>query len=235
VALAVGCGILMFRAALLPVWKFPTPSVPDEFSHLLLGDTLAHGRLANPAHPMWVHFETPYVLQQPSYASAYPPAQGLFLAAGERLAGHTWWGVWFRVGIMCAVFCWMLQQWLPPLWAMAGAIWAALQLGLGTSWMNSYWGGAAAATGGALVLGAAARLRRNVTAAGCASMAVGLAILGASRPYEGGVLGLSTVVYVVWTLVRRRRRSPAPAAFSIEIFTVAFTMTIFVSGLRSTW
>jgi hypothetical protein len=228
VALTVAGSVLILRAALLPVWKIPIPSVPDEFSHLLLGDTLATGRLTNPAHPMWVHFETPYQLQQPTYASAYPPAQGMVLAAGEAITGQPWWGVWLSVGIMCAVFCWMFQQWLPPLWAMAAGIWVALQLGLFSYWMNSYWGGAVSAAGGALVIGSVARLHRGVTAVNIAILAAGMSVLGASRPYEGAVLAMAAVVYTAFDLRRRgkwppRVRALLPGAAILLLFAAALS------------
>ena len=49
---------LLLRFALLAAHPVPLPANYDEFSHLLVADTLLHGRLANPAHPMARFFET---------------------------------------------------------------------------------------------------------------------------------------------------------------------------------
>ena len=185
----VGFGVLVLvvRAMLLPVWPIPTPSVYDEFSYILQADTFAHGRLANPAHPLWQFFESIYILQQPTYASRFPPAQGLAMAVGQVLFGQPWFGVWLSVGVLAAALCWALQGWLPPGWALLGAF-IGLDLCLFSYWMNSYWGGAVTAIGGALVTGAWVRIIRAKRWRYAWVFGIGAVILVLARPFEGLLL-----------------------------------------------
>ena len=183
----LGALVLVVRAALLPVWPIPTPSVYDEFSYILQADTFAHGRLANPAHPLWRFFESTYILQQPTYASRFPPAQGLAMAIGQVIFGHPWFGVWLSAGVLAAALCWALQGWLPPGWALLGAF-IGLDLCLFSYWMNSYWGGAVTAIGGALVTGAWVRITRAKRWRYAWVFGVGAVIVVLARPFEGLLL-----------------------------------------------
>jgi hypothetical protein len=202
--LAVGLIALALRVALLPVEPIPEPGIHDEFSYLLMGDTFAHGRLANPTHPMWIHFETFHVNQKPRYVSMYYPAQGVFIALGQVLFGHPFWGVWLSVGAMCAAICWMLQGWLPPIWALVGGLLAVIRLGTFSYWANSYWGGAPAAIGGALVLGSFPRIKKHYRTRDSLLMGLGFVILANSRPYEGLFFSAPILVAVIRWLVEKR-------------------------------
>lgn len=181
------------RFALLPWMPAPQPAIQEEFSYLLQADTFAHGRLANPTSPMAVFFDNVEIIQSPHYESVRPPAQGMFLALGEVLFHLPWLGVCLSVSLMCAAVYWVLLGWTRPRWALLAALLFALRFGIFTYWMNSYWGGAAAVLGGALVLGTAPRImsRRAARSTGFAPwmnafwFVLGCGLLATTRPYEG--------------------------------------------------
>ena len=191
----IGLGVLVFvvRAALLPVWPIPKPVIYDEFSYLLQADTFAHGRLASSAHPLWPFFESIYILQQPTYASRFPPASALMMAVGQLLFGHPWFGVLLTAALLAAALCWALQGWLPSGWALLGAF-IGLELCLFSYWMNSYWGGAVAGLGGALVIGAWVRIVRAKRWEYALVFGVGAVIVILARPFEGSVLVIPALI-----------------------------------------
>lgn len=203
--IVVGLLTLLLRAALLPIEPIPEPIVHDEFGYLLAADTFAHGRLTNPTPPMWVHFETFSILMKPTYQCFAQPEQGLILAFGKVVLGHPFWGVWISMGIMCSAICWMLQAWMPARWALLGGLLAILRIATFSYWGNSYWGGAAGAIGGALVIGALPRLKRCRRLRDTVVLGLGLTILASSRPYEGFVFSLPVAgALLLWMFGKKR-------------------------------
>lgn len=195
------CMLLLFclpialRLALLPQYPIPTPNVSDDFSYVLIADTLRHFRLANPPHPFPQFFETLFVLQQPSYVSIFPLGQGLAIALGWSLFTHPWAGVALGIGALCALCYWMLRAWVTPGWALIGGLLAVIEFGPLNQWMNSYWGGGVSACAGCLVFGSLPRLRESYRARDAALLGLGLALQLLTRPYESIFLALSVLLY----------------------------------------
>jgi hypothetical protein len=206
--IVIGIAPLVLRALLGQLRPIPAPHIHDEYSFLLASDTFVHARLANPAHPLWPFFESFHILQQPAYASMYPPGPGAFLAIGEALTGIPWFGVALSTGVMCMALLWMLRGCFSPGWAFLGASIAVIRIGIFSYWMSSYWGGSVAAAGGALVAGAVIRLWNRphpidggvITGAPINGtlLGLGLVMLANSRPFEGALFSAPLVAALLW-------------------------------------
>lgn len=183
--------------ATLSFFRWPEPFIHDEFSYLLAADTFCEGRLTNPTHPFWQHFESFHIIHEPSYSSKYPPGQGFFLALGQFATGHAIAGVWLLSALAAAACYWMLLSWVPPRWAAAGGMLFVLHPSYQLDWGQTYWGGTLGFLGGALVCGAAARLVKRLEISSALAMGTGTLMLAFSRPYEGFVFCLLCGAFVL--------------------------------------
>jgi hypothetical protein len=192
------------RLALLPHYPVPTPSGADDFSYLLLADTLRHFRFANAVHAMHRFFEAVFVLQEPSYSSIFPPGQGFVLIFG-------WAGVLLTAAAFCALCYWMLRGWTQPKWALLGGLLAVIQFGPLCGWMNDYWGGLLSACAGCLMFGSLPRLRLSFHPRDGALLGIGIALQWLTRPFECLLACIAVAVFLLpanW----RKLRQPLLAA-----------------------
>jgi len=187
--------LFAFVIGLIPTlfgWTAP-PSVHDEISYLLAADTFLHGRLTNPTPFMWQHFQTMHELMVPTYASKFPPGQGIALAIGTLL-GSPRVGAFGAVAMGVAATYWLMRAVLPAGWALAGAMLAGV-MPLICFWGQIFWGGGVAMIGGALLTGAVIRAMRPDRAPtdrviDGIVVGIGASILINSRPFEGALLTL---------------------------------------------
>ena len=185
--LVVGLFAVLLRAAFLPWLGASVPLIPDEYSLVLQAQTFVEGRLANPVHPMWPHLQGMHVNQIPAYASMYFPGRGLPMVPGILLFDSPWLGVWLSFVLFAMSTVWMLRGWMDPRWALLGGMLVVLRLGAASYWINSYWGGAFAATGAMLVFGALPRLVKRPRWSIGLLLGLGALILMTTRPYEGAI------------------------------------------------
>ncbi|MDB5743673.1 MAG: putative rane protein [Polaromonas sp.] len=223
--LAVGLLAILARAAMLPWLGTPSPAVHDEQSLLLQAQTYMAGRLANPMHPFWEHFESFHINQVPAYASMYFPGRGAPLAAGLFLADNPWVGVWLSFVLMAMAAVWMLQGWVSLPMALLGGVLVVVRFGVFSYWINSYWGGAFTALGGMLVIGALPRILQQPRWRHGALMGLGMLILMTTRPYEGALLCLPVAALLLARLFR-----PAAKGQRLEFVRIAAPAAVFVGA-----
>jgi hypothetical protein len=152
----------------------------------------------------------------------------MVLALGQLL-GHPWIGVLLTAAAMASAFVWALKAWVPARWAFFAGVLAALRLCVASYWINSYWGGAVAAIGGALLLGAFGRTRRRPSLAMGIFLGLGVAILFNSRPYESVFFCLPVAVAILFWL-RRAFREPRTKRAALRLVVIPVSVLLLFTG-----
>lgn len=213
-------GGLAFLIAWAMAWGHPpTPFLHDEFSNLLVADTLRHGRLANPPPDIWQPFQSFHVLVQPSYASKYPLGPGTVLAIGWILTGTPAAGIWLAAALCAAAVTWAAAGCLPRRWALLAGLLLALHPDVHREWSLSFLNGYLTAAAGALTAGAVLRLRKKQPAVDCALLGIGISGLALTRPFEGLVLTLTAVLLLLFWW--RRSSWTQQAISSLRVGSIA--------------
>lgn len=194
--LLVGLSLLLYFTLFLIYQPYPT--VHDEFGYLLGADTLLHGRLSNPTHPMWTFFETHHIFHVPSYSQKYPIGQSIFLALGQAVFGKAVVGVWLCMALANGAIFWMLGGYVPRSWALAGALGVTVYEKFVMHWGMTFWGGGVAMLGGALFFGALVRVMSRPNYRDASLLAVGVVMLANSRPFEGLVAMLPAAGWLLF-------------------------------------
>jgi hypothetical protein len=99
---------------------------------------------------------------------------------------------------------------------------AVIRLACFSYWIDDYHGGAIAAIGGALVLGAMPRIMRSLRVRDGMWIALGVALLATTRPYEGLLVGVPCAAALLWRVIAKARSgcfpvclAPLPAALTL--------------------
>jgi hypothetical protein len=234
--------LVLVLVAILPgvlVWCTfgpPSPQINDEFAHLLLADTFNHARLTNPPIAQPAFFNAIFTLTYPSYTAKYQPGPGLLLALGRVLFGHPFAGVLMSVAALSLSIWWAARAVLPATYAALAGSFSSIQFGLFHYWGASYWGGALAGTGGALVVGAWLRCLQSCTPGSSAALALGCGVLLLTRPFEGALLCAATLAHLGFRAARGRLHVARKAAISfsaIILATVCFQVSYDLSTTGS--
>jgi hypothetical protein len=210
------------RLALLPLFPAqPLPVVHDECSNVLLGQTFASGRLTNPTPPCWQALQTFHVIMHPTYTSKFLPGQAAFLALGIVLFSDPWYGVLISYALMCALVFWALSQYLPARWALLGYALCLITFADGHYWSSSFWGGAVAASGGALIFGSFRPLWRKPGVFMALLFVSGVSLLLLSRPSEGLVFCLPVIGALGWKIIVQIKNGKAASIWRPAVCLIA--------------
>ncbi len=214
--------------------RWPSPEIHDEFCYLLQADTFRQGRLTNPTHPLWQHFESFHQLVQPTYCAKYPPGYAMFLAVGWQLFGSPVTGLWIAAVAASLAVYWMLRGIVSTRWAFVGSVALSLHPTLHLPWSQSYMTGWPTVAATAFLFGGVLRLRKRWSVGAGVAIACGIIGLVNTRPFEGFVATSAAMAFYfadrVQAYLRFRKsraqsgragRSPIPSRNAIARVAIA--------------
>ena len=204
-------GVTAFAvAAIISWWIPPVPSVHDDFGHLLIAETLLHGRLSNPTPPSAESLQTFHEVVYPRYTAKFPIGTGATLALGKLLFGTYCAGMWLSAAFACSSITWMLMAHFQRNFAMLFGLLAASHPYWQTGWSQDFTNGWLAVGSMSLIVGGLLRIRGrfvrehtvDTTAWRPATIiAIGIVIGIFSRPYETVVVTSILALPLLWKIL----------------------------------